>query len=124
MMLEARRARRPRNVVEPFEPSPEVVALSTDRLQEIVLRNDPNLRCRTTSDADEFFTSQTAVHARRMCSGCPIREQCAELAIREEGLGYISGIRGGLSPRERRALIRRRRGTPEVETGRDWRLTL
>ncbi len=46
--------------------------------------------------------------ARAVCMQCPVREACLEhaIAVREK-----HGVWGGLSSRERRRLIRRRRRT-------------
>ncbi|WP_026254969.1 WhiB family transcriptional regulator [Salinispora arenicola] len=50
--------------------------------------------------------------ARRVCAGCPVMDECAELAFRREaGLprDRIHGIFGGLAPHERIAVIKARR---------------
>lgn len=44
--------------------------------------------------------------AKRICGDCPVREACLEYALEN---GERFGIWGGLSERERRALIRARR---------------
>lgn len=48
--------------------------------------------------------------ARRICSECPVKDECLEYAIsklpREQG---DVGVWGGTSAKERRAIIRRRR---------------
>lgn len=48
--------------------------------------------------------------AKDICGGCPVREQCLELAMRAEGdrMGYRYGMFGGLNPKERSALARQR----------------
>lgn len=46
--------------------------------------------------------------AAELCAGCPVIEQCLSAAMREEhGLtaGNRYGVRGGLSPKERAALV-------------------
>lgn len=97
--------------VPPYRPPAHLALWPVQRLRAVVMRNDPTLRCR--KDPEPFFANKTVPVARALCTGCPIRDECAELALREESSGYISGIRGGMSPRERRALIRERRtGTP------------
>lgn len=60
----------------------------------------------TEVDAEVFFPVSeddelTIAAARRVCGGCPVRQQCAEFAVRT---GEPEGIWGGLLPSERRAL--------------------
>jgi WhiB family redox-sensing transcriptional regulator len=61
-------------------------------------------------DAEIFYpvTDEEADEARAVCSDCPVIEVCLEHAItvREK-----HGVWGGLTERERRRLIRRRRRT-------------
>jgi WhiB family transcriptional regulator, redox-sensing transcriptional regulator len=47
-----------------------------------------------------------ALEAKAICTGCPVRETCLEHAItaREK-----AGVWGGLTAKERRRMIRRRR---------------
>lgn len=92
----------------PFVPPPDVAAMSTAALQALVYRHDPTLRCRMLPP-DKFFASRAAEFARSLCAGCPILNECAELAIREEMHGYFDGVRGGLSPAERRVAVRQRK---------------
>lgn len=41
--------------------------------------------------------------ARRVCGRCAVQEYCLSAALREErGNTYVYGMRGGLTPRERR----------------------
>lgn len=55
------------------------------------------------------------VHARKVCGVCPVRDDCLEACLDEEagelgGAGRLrSGMRGGMSPDERHALVRGRR---------------
>ncbi|HZT67932.1 MAG TPA: WhiB family transcriptional regulator [Acidimicrobiales bacterium] len=44
--------------------------------------------------------------ARRICAGCPVRKECLRYAL-EGCIGF--GMFGGLTPRQRAALRRRRR---------------
>jgi hypothetical protein len=45
--------------------------------------------------------------AERACSGCPVKDECLELARREElRTGDIHGVRGGLTATQRRATYR------------------
>ncbi|MFT2014639.1 WhiB family transcriptional regulator [Streptomyces sp. 796.1] len=65
-------------------------------------------------DPELFFPEiggSSAVTARRICAACPVRAECLAAALSEEGdcaPSYRHGIRGGLSPRARYALGRRR----------------
>ncbi|MFK0143257.1 WhiB family transcriptional regulator [Streptomyces murinus] len=61
--------------------------------------------CRT-ADPDELFVEGVAQNsAKALCNGCPVRTECLAHALdaREE-----FGIWGGMTERERRALLRRR----------------
>ncbi|MFC5906490.1 WhiB family transcriptional regulator [Streptacidiphilus monticola] len=44
--------------------------------------------------------------AKRVCAGCPVREPCAEYALRTR---EPYGVWGGLTEHERRAVLARRR---------------
>lgn len=64
-------------------------------------------RCRGM-DPDVFFgrnltEARTAI---RTCDRCEVREQCLEYAVSE---GIDIGVWGGLTERQRRAYVRRRR---------------
>lgn len=68
----------------------------------------------TVWDYDNHNTKAWDVvkYARWVCEGCPIRGLCLEDAIeveKEKPLKYISTIRGGLLPDQRRALIKKLR---------------
>jgi WhiB family redox-sensing transcriptional regulator len=58
--------------------------------------------CRGT-DLEVFFPErgESAEPARRVCAGCPVRQPCLDYAITNR---IASGIWGGLTERERRAL--------------------
>jgi hypothetical protein len=68
-----------------------------------------------TLDPDEWFpTSVTSEAARReaagaiaICTVCPVRDACLELALRHWTIGQY-GVWGGLIPAERAALRRQR----------------
>ncbi len=66
-------------------------------------------RCRGVP-ADVFYplTEEDEVEAKQICGVCPVREACLEHAIASR---EHEGIWGGLTERERRRLIRRRRRT-------------
>lgn len=71
--------------------------------------------CRTT-DPDELFVDGAAQNrAKAVCSGCPVRTECLGHALDRR---IEHGIWGGMTERERRALLRRR---PTVSS---WRALL
>ena len=72
-------------------------------------------RC-ISSSPDALFVKGAKQHeAKRVCYGCPVRTECLAEALD----GQIEfGVWGGLTERERRALIRRR---PNVVS---WRALL
>src|SRR5436309_10833685 len=71
--------------------------------------------CNTT-DPDELFVSGAAQNrAKAVCMGCPVRTECLSDALDNR---VEFGVWGGMTERERRALLRRR---PEVES---WRQLL
>ena len=71
--------------------------------------------CRA-SNPDALFVQGAAQHeAKKVCHGCPVRTECLAEALD----GRIEfGVWGGLTERERRALLRRR---PNVVS---WRTLL
>ncbi|MEU8513778.1 WhiB family transcriptional regulator [Kitasatospora sp. NPDC048722] len=61
--------------------------------------------CRT-ADPDELFVDGAAQNrAKAVCSGCPVRTECLAYALDER---IEHGVWGGMTDRERRALLRRR----------------
>ena len=71
--------------------------------------------CRT-ADPDRLFVRGAAQHrAKRVCLGCPVRVECLADALDSR---VEFGVWGGMTERERRALLRRR---PNV---RSWRTLL
>nr|CEL13526.1 hypothetical protein [Kibdelosporangium sp. MJ126-NF4] len=50
---------------------------------------------------DDRLTDQEL--AARLCSGCPVQDECLELELRTAGLGTV-GVWGALSDDDRRAL--------------------
>ena len=75
----------------------------------------PLSACRTT-DPDELFVSGAAQNrAKAVCLGCPVRTECLSDALDNR---VEFGVWGGMTERERRALLRRR---PDVTS---WRLLL
>ena len=77
--------------------------------------------CKGT-DPDELFIQGAAQNrAKLICRGCPVRTECLADAL-DNGIEF--GVWGGMTERERRALLRRR---PDVnswrellERARDW----
>ncbi len=65
--------------------------------------------CRT-GDPDELFVSGAAQNrAKMVCLGCPVRTECLGDALDNR---VEFGVWGGMTERERRALLRRR---PDVD---------
>ncbi|MER5888626.1 WhiB family transcriptional regulator [Streptomyces sp. NPDC001941] len=63
--------------------------------------------CRT-ADPEELFVQGAAQNrAKSVCNGCRVRTECLAYAL-DNGEEY--GIWGGMTERERRALLRRRPG--------------
>lgn len=58
-------------------------------------------------DGDAFFpgVGESTAKAKAVCRRCPVREECLAAALAEPGDEW--GVRGGLGPRERRALRKR-----------------
>src|ERR1700745_240571 len=69
--------------------------------------------CKGT-DPDELFVQGAAQNrAKLICRGCPARTECLADAL-DNGIEF--GVWGGMTERERRALLRRR---PDVTSWRD-----
>lgn len=69
--------------------------------------------CKDILDPDLFFPVGTTgpaleqtEQAKSICRGCAVRQQCLDWALQTH---QDSGVWGGLSEEERRALVRRRR---------------
>jgi WhiB family redox-sensing transcriptional regulator len=61
--------------------------------------------CRST-DSDELFVQGAAQNrAKAVCTGCPVRTECLADALDNR---VEFGVWGGMTERERRALLRRR----------------
>ncbi len=88
-----------------------VSTLSADSTQDWTARS----ACKT-ADPDELFVSGAAQNrAKAVCMGCPVRTECLSDALDNR---VEFGVWGGMTERERRALLRRR---PEVSS---WRQLL
>src|SRR5260370_36705377 len=71
--------------------------------------------CKGT-DPDELFVQRAAQNrAKLICRGCPVRTECLADAL-DNRIEF--GVWGGMTERERRALLRRR---PDVVSWRDLR---
>lgn len=69
-----------------------------------VLR-DSRAQCRDLTDPDALFLpGQVQNLVKRVCTGCPIRLDCLREAL---GNRIEFGIWGGMTERERRALLRK-----------------
>jgi hypothetical protein len=72
----------------------------------------------------EMFLAETggeAQAAKSVCAACPVRAACLEAALTEEKDNPAparAGIRGGMSPKQRAALAKRRRGPVPQEARR------
>lgn len=73
--------------------------------------------CRET-DPDAFFpeVGNSGSAARRVCAACPVRIDCLTDALDRHDVTY--GVLGGLTPNERRDLLREQR----AGRGRDRRV--
>ena len=72
-------------------------------------------QCRQ-SQPDELFVRGAAQNdAKRLCAGCPVRTECLAEALDNE---IEWGVWGGMTERERRAILRKR---PNVTS---WRTLL
>jgi len=76
-----------------------------------------NAACRT-SDPDALFVQGAAQNrAKMICAGCAVRTECLADALDNR---VEFGVWGGMTERERRALLRRR---PQVTSWRSLLLT-
>ncbi|MFJ5272771.1 WhiB family transcriptional regulator [Streptomyces sp. NPDC088358] len=61
--------------------------------------------CRTTDPEGLFVEGATQNSAKAVCTGCPVRTECLAHALDRR---IEHGVWGGMTERERRALLRRR----------------
>ncbi|MGW7538755.1 WhiB family transcriptional regulator [Amycolatopsis sp. NPDC054798] len=66
--------------------------------------------CRDTEPGQMLVRGAQQRKAKAVCFGCPVRAECLIEAL-DNRIGY--GVWGGMTERERRALLRRR---PDVES--------
>lgn len=66
--------------------------------------------CRTANADDLFVAGAAQNRAKALCAGCPVRAECLAYALDER---VEHGVWGGMTERERRALLKRR---PTVES--------
>ncbi len=71
--------------------------------------------CRGTHPDELFVQGAAQNRAKQLCMGCPVRTECLSDALDNR---VEFGVWGGMTERERRALLRRR---PNV---RSWRALL
>ncbi len=65
----------------------------------------PEAMCRKTSPDQLFVRGAEQNKAKQLCSGCPVRSECLAEAL-DNAIEW--GVWGGMTERERRALLRRR----------------
>lgn len=84
----------------------------------------------TEVDPDLFFPEKggSASQAKKVCSGCPVRERCLNYALTNR---IEHGVWGGLSPKRRRDLLAEQDlvsdadgSSPRVEKRREYILSL
>jgi WhiB family redox-sensing transcriptional regulator len=83
-------------------------------MRQMVTEWAANAACRST-DPDTLFVQGAAQNrAKSICLGCPVRTECLADALDNR---VEFGVWGGMTERERRALLRKR---PDVQSW--WRL--
>src|SRR3954462_2940712 len=70
-------------------------------------------RCRPSHPDDLFVQGAAQNRAKQVCLGCPVRTECLADALDTR---VEFGVWGGMTERERRALLRRR---PDVSSWRE-----
>lgn len=89
----------------------------TERAPRTDETSTPNWRidaaCRDVDPEQLFVRGKEQHRAKRVCLTCPVRTECLAEAL-DRGIEF--GVWGGMTERERRALLRRR---PEVGSWRE-----
>jgi WhiB family redox-sensing transcriptional regulator len=75
---------------------------------ELVMDWSKDARCRTANPDELFVQGAAQNRAKAVCMGCPVRTECLADALDNR---VEFGVWGGMTERERRALLKRR---PEV----------
>jgi len=61
-------------------------------------------------DPEMFFTGERDPRAaRKICEGCPVRAECLQDVLKDETDDRRFGVRAGLTPQERKKLMKERR---------------
>ena len=101
------------------EPGAAVRAMTDRRLLEVLTRSQAGVKPCTRVGADQWEWQRRAsseladrraaaaeeMRARRLCAGCPVREECLELSLRG---APVEGVQGGTTERSRQTLRHRR----------------
>ena len=66
----------------------------------------PSALCRQAQPDQLFVRGAEQNNAKKLCGGCPVRTECLAEALDNE---IEWGVWGGMTERERRALLRRRK---------------
>jgi WhiB family redox-sensing transcriptional regulator len=66
---------------------------------------DPRAACRQAQPDELFVRGAEQNKAKQLCTGCPVRTECLAEALDNQ---IEWGVWGGMTERERRALLRRR----------------
>ncbi len=82
---------------------------------ELLMDWPKDARCRNANPDELFVQGAAQNRAKTMCMGCPVRTECLADALDNR---VEFGVWGGMTERERRALLKRR---PDVTS---WRTLL
>jgi WhiB family transcriptional regulator, redox-sensing transcriptional regulator len=82
---------------------------------EMLVDWSKNARCKTTNPDELFVQGAAQNRAKAVCMGCPVRTECLSDALDNR---VEFGVWGGMTERERRALLKRR---PDVTS---WKALL
>jgi WhiB family redox-sensing transcriptional regulator len=82
-----------------------LAAVPTDALASIVMQRGACIDALISGEPPELTGVDSADRelAARLCSGCPVQEECLELELRWSG-SQTSGVFGAVSDADRRAL--------------------